>query len=273
MRCTQLPSLQESLEFRYDSLLACINALNLIDKEYAFIAKPVLDDYFDSNNVKDLKEVVVVDLNDLHKELLTTEAMITVEKYKKNVKSLISTGPTELVELLNSEKCYTNAFKLAKGFKLDLTPIFVSLTLACIQIDESTGNDWLNRNVLTHINIGRDDINTAWNFLQNVLNEEVRTRPKYFKVVSRQILVNHAHLPLWLYKAYKVSSASEDCFDYTHLYPFFLSSKQICPNCCTCSYNMVAWMRHLTWPSTACNCSSQNAQQRVVPSVKTPTSH
>lgn len=204
MRCTQLPSLQESLEFRYDSLLACINALSLIDKEYAFIAKPVLDDYFDSNNVKDIKEVIVVDLNDLNKELLTTEAMITVEKYKKNVKSLISTGPPELVELLNSEKCYTSAFKLAKGLKLDLSQIFESLTLACIQIDDNSTNDWLNRNVLTHITIGCDDANTAWNFVQHVLNEEVRTCPKYFKVVSRQILANHAHLPLWLYKAYKV---------------------------------------------------------------------
>uniref|UniRef100_A0A336M2C2 CSON008359 protein n=2 Tax=Culicoides sonorensis TaxID=179676 RepID=A0A336M2C2_CULSO len=209
MRCTQLPSLQESLEFRYDSLLACINALNLIDKEYAFIAKPVLDDYFDSNNVKDLKEVVVVDLNDLHKELLVTEAMIVVEKYKKNVKSLISTGPTELVELLNIEKCYTNSFKLAKGLKLDLTSIFDSLTLACLQIDPNSGCDWLNRNVLTHILIGRDDTTTAWNFLQHHLNEEVETCPKYYKVVTRQILVNHAHLPLWLYKSYKNTNLSE----------------------------------------------------------------
>lgn len=204
MRCTQLPSLQESLEFRYDSLLACINALNLINKEYAFIAKPVLDDYFNSNNVRDLKEVVVVDLNDLHKELLVTQAMITVEKYKKNVKSLISTGPTELIELLNNEKCYTNSLKLAKGLQLDLTSIFDSLTLACIQINENNGSEWLNRNVLTYINIGRDDTNTAWNFLQYVLMEEVKTAPKYFKVVSRQILANHTHLPLWLYKAYKV---------------------------------------------------------------------
>lgn len=215
MRCTQLPVLSESLEQRYDSLLACINALNLVDKEYAFIAKPVIDDYFDTNNVKDLKEVIVVDLNDLQKELLTTEAMIVVEKYKENVKSLISTGPKELVELLNSEKCYTSALKLANGLNLDLSPIFESLTLACIQASEQPdesprAGDWLNRNVLTTVTLGRgDDSSTAWNLLQNMFNEEVGDHPQLYKAVSRQILLNKNHLPLWLYNQYKAHNRSE----------------------------------------------------------------
>lgn len=213
MRCSQLPVLSESLEYRYDSLLTCINALSLVDKEYAFIAKPVIDEYFDTNNVRDIKEVVVVDLNDLKKELLITEAMMCVERYKENVKSLISTGPKELVELLNSEKCYTNAFKLAKGLKLDLAPIFESLTLACIQAteqpEESPCGDWLKRNVLTSVPLGRDDPTTTWNLLQCTLEDEAKDRPELYKVVARQLLVNKSFLPLWLYKQFKRHNLSE----------------------------------------------------------------
>lgn len=215
MRCTQLPILSQSLEHRYDSLLACINALNLVEIEYAFIAKPVIDEYFDSNNVKDLREVVVVDLNDLQKELLITEAMMVVEKYKVNVKSLISTGPKELVELLNSEKCYSNALKLAKGFNLDLSPVFESLTLTCIQAsaqpeESPRAGDWLNRNILTTVPLGRgDDPSTAWNLLQTMFEDEVKEHPELFKAVSRQLLVNKSFLPLWLYNQYKIHNYSE----------------------------------------------------------------
>lgn len=213
MRCSQLPSLAKSLELRYDSLLACINALHLVDVEYAFIARPVLDDYFDTNNVKDLKEVIVVDMKDLKYELLITEAMITVEMHKKNVKSLISTGPHELIELLISERCYSAAFKLANGLHADLRAIFESLTLACIQAiecpEDTPPGDWLTRNILTGIPACRDDQTTAWKFLQTTLEEEVATKPIYYKAVARQILAHKSFLPLWLYEAYKKTNLSE----------------------------------------------------------------
>lgn len=213
MRCAQLPQLDKSLEFRFDSLLACINSLSLVEQDYAFIARPVLDDYFNTNNVKDLKEVVVVDLTDLRKELLITEAMICVERHKKNMKSLISTGPHELMELLNSEYCYTSSLKLATGLKLDPTPVLESLTLACLQAseqpDETPAGDWLSRNVLTSVDLGHEDATTAWNLLRSMIDEELPTDSKYFKAVARQILANNSFLPLWLYRAYKKENLSE----------------------------------------------------------------
>lgn len=150
-----------SLQSRYESLLACVNALELVDKDYAWIAKPVFDDNIDKMDVEmeensvhenQKQNIVVIDLVDIRKELIQVEAMLTVSKSEMNLKSILQMGPNELVVVLCNEKFYLNAFKLAKAFKLKLNSIFESLTAACIHsnnTDLAESWDWLNNNVIT----------------------------------------------------------------------------------------------------------------------------
>lgn len=152
----------DSLQARYTSLLACVNALSLVDKDYKWIAKPVIEDPAEKFHGEDLEDddameaetqsqIVVVDLEDIQKELLVVDALLCVAK-AKDLSSFLHMGPKELVILLSNEKFFTNALKLAKGYNLSLAPIFESLTLACLKstnLEISDPLDWLTKNNLS----------------------------------------------------------------------------------------------------------------------------
>lgn len=152
----------EALKERYNSLLCCYNALTLVDKDYRWIAKPVIEEpnasKFDDEEEEDeamdteiQTQIVVIDVDDLKKELILVDALLCVAKAKE-LKSILNMGPKELVVLLSNEKYFSNALKLAKGYKLSLAPIFESLTMACLKtlnVETKDPLDWLSKNNLT----------------------------------------------------------------------------------------------------------------------------
>jgi len=112
----------ESLQQRYNSLLACYNALSLVDPNYKWLAKPVIEDpnqedIDDQMDGENQTQIVVVDIEEIRKELFIVEALLCVAK-AKDLKLILHMGPKELVILLATQKFFTNALRLAKGFKL-----------------------------------------------------------------------------------------------------------------------------------------------------------
>lgn len=49
-----------AIQLRYESLLTCLNALNLVSKEDAWIAKPVINEEMNSTEEMDSDEVGII---------------------------------------------------------------------------------------------------------------------------------------------------------------------------------------------------------------------
>lgn len=206
----------ESLQLRYNSLLACYNALSLVDPEYKWLAKPVIEDPRldeDNDEVMDAEiqtQIVVIDIEEIRKEMLVVEALLCVAK-AKDLKLILHMGPKELVILLATQKFFTNALKLAKGYKLTLAPIFDSLTLACLKSSsvEFTDNlEWLNQNNLSDLTLTLSYSEMPWVYLKKLLEEE-DTNKEYHRDVIKCILANQAFVPQWLLDVYKLHKPSE----------------------------------------------------------------
>lgn len=205
----------EPLKQRYNSLLACYNALSLVDPDYKWLAKPVIEDPRLDEDVDEAMDsendtqIIVVDIEEVRKEILVVEALLCVSKAKE-LKLILQMGPKELVVLLATQKFFTNAFNLAKGFKLSMSPIFESLTLACLKSSNAEFNenlDWLNRNHLSDLTLSLSYSEMPWVYLKKTLEEDVHK--EYHRDVIKCLLANQAFVPQWLMSIYKVYKPSE----------------------------------------------------------------
>lgn len=210
--CTSI----ESLQLRYNSLLACYNVLSLVEPEYKWLAKPVIEDSRqdeDADEVMDSAmqtQIVVVDIEEIRKEMLVVEALLCVAKAKE-LKLILNMGPKELVILLATQKFFTNALKLAKGYKLSLAPIFESLTLACLKSSNLEFNDnleWLSQNNLSDLMLTISFNEMPWVYLKKLLEDEDPDK-EYHRDVVKCILANQAFVPQWLLDIYKLHKPSE----------------------------------------------------------------
>jgi nuclear pore complex protein Nup160 len=155
-------------------------------------------------------QIEVIDTNDIRKELLIAEALLGIAK-TKDLKFIMNMGPSELVVLLSTQRFYTNALKLAKGYKLSLSPIFESLTLACLKASTIEFNDnleWLTQNNLSDLPLTVSFSEMPWIYLRKLLQEEDPERV-YCKDVVKHILGNQAYIPQWLVDDYKQNKPSE----------------------------------------------------------------
>lgn len=142
--------------------------------------------------------------------MLVVEALLCVSK-AKDLKSILQMGPKELLVLLATQKFFTNAFKLAKGFKLCMSPIFENLTLACLKSSNAEFNenlDWLNQNNLSDLTLTLSYSEMPWVYLKKTLEEE-DLKKEYHRDVIKCLLANQAFVPQWLLCIYKVHKPSE----------------------------------------------------------------
>lgn len=157
----------DALQKRCSSLLVCINCLHLVDKRYRWIAKPTIPDdkvnmEQDNEDVLEYEigcsqEVVVLELEDIRRELLQAEALRELSHHRKDVAAFELAGAEELSYLLATSGLYTAALKLARGHDFSVLPIFESLAAACVSASEEKAMDawaWLQNNDLA----GKRDI-------------------------------------------------------------------------------------------------------------------
>ncbi|XP_014087607.2 nuclear pore complex protein Nup160 homolog [Bactrocera oleae] len=218
----------ESMEKRCSALLVCINSLHLIDRRYRWIAKPVigLDDTPPPSTVNDAEpmdnrsneecgreQVVVLEIKDIKRELLQTEALVRLADHRKDVQTFINAGPQELATILSGCGLYTDALKLANGFEISPLPIFDSLTSACIRIDDEGANEtwaWLQENDLADLPHRNKPADMAWSLLQKlVYDNELENSTRIRKSVVNKLLSLNAFVPQWLYNDYKLANCRE----------------------------------------------------------------
>jgi len=95
-----------------------------------------------------------LEINDIKKELLLTEAIISLSNHKQDFSTILNTGPEELIAILSNCGLYTSAIKLAIGFNKPLDKIMESLTTACVYAVNQPINEpwsWLQENDLAGI--------------------------------------------------------------------------------------------------------------------------
>lgn len=153
----------ESLHKRLDSLVMCLNSLLLIDERYRWIAKPAFIDDFEQQpqpnknsiakpQLNQPNQVVVVEVDHIRRELLFTEALIYLTNHRVDIQSISQTGVNEIVSILCNCSYFTFALKVCQHFGISKTPVFDSLTTACVytaEQDTTASWSWLQENDLS----------------------------------------------------------------------------------------------------------------------------
>lgn len=160
--------------------LACLNALKLVNKDYAWIVKPVLkisssgpesslppgvspkhshDGHFKAVNATEVKpRMKVLEIKDIEKEFVLVSARLKLastlchskNKNSKNSNvdqgsSSVVTGPTlssnDALALLVSANLFVDAVKIANVFKIDVRPVVEGLASRCVYLSRSKPSD------------------------------------------------------------------------------------------------------------------------------------
>lgn len=207
-------------EARYEGLLTCVNALNLVDPKYQFIAKPVVTR--DHQRQAEKVVVEVLEIKDIKQEIVHTEAILALNHFQNRHShqnpdgKILRLNAPELIGVLSSAHLYTMAIKVAREFHLNLEPIIKNLTSTCIDLSEEVFPKtdcwhWLQENNVTDLPPSNSPVNTAWNLLKKlVLSNENENEVKLKRACSEQILSSgSAFLPQWLLMEYRQMNSNE----------------------------------------------------------------
>lgn len=108
MRLGQESHTSSSISRQAQCLLACINALSLVNENYRWIVRPVIDTGFSENNVdcdkvkvidgkevlhyKITKQIEVLELSDIKKEYYIVDARLQLFKFNSGMQVIVHTG-------------------------------------------------------------------------------------------------------------------------------------------------------------------------------------
>lgn len=228
LRCSLECDTLSAVERRYECLLSCITALHLVDEKYAWIARPVINEEQNANardargdeemetdaEVDELKrQVTVLELSDIRKELLLTEAIITLSKHRRELRSILHADADELIAVLSNSGLYTAAIKLAVEFKRNISSVLQSLAFACIRANDEDANEtwsWLQENDLADLPLKNSATEMAWKLLQSLIDEQEEEESTLLhKAVTSKILNLGEFLPHWLFLSYRRRNPTE----------------------------------------------------------------
>lgn len=97
---------------------------------------------------------MVLEIQDIRKELLLTEATLTLVNHHQDLHSILNADADQIIAVLSNSGLYTTAVKLAKRIGQCVSPILENLALACVRgRDENTEEtwNWLKENDLAGI--------------------------------------------------------------------------------------------------------------------------
>lgn len=223
LRCSLECETLAGIERRYDCLLTSVTALNLADETHRWIARPVLheeivDSEADAENMEtddniSQRKVTVLELSDIRKELLLTEAVITLTKHRRELSTILNANADELIAILSNSGLYTEAIKVAVEFEKPLTGILQGLAFACIRATDENSNEpwsWLQENDLANLPQRNSASDTAWKLLEYLINDNERLNSTVLhKAVVTKILSLGEFLPHWLFLSYRRTNPSE----------------------------------------------------------------
>lgn len=236
-----------AVEARYESLLGCINALHLVDDRYQFIAKPVVAaDLATTTTNRTSTEIAagaeklkveVLEIADIKRELVLTEATLTLHRFRNPRDRHIEGGggrsgampdkimrldAQEMVAVLSAAHLYTMALRLTQAYKMSAVPIIKSLTATCIEMTEEPTAlhdswNWLQENNIVDLPPSNSAVDTAWNLLKRIVQEN-ETNVDPTETTLRRACVEEllgsttAFVPRWLHE--EMRSANPNQFLY-----------------------------------------------------------
>lgn len=222
-----------AIQSRYECLLSCLNALQLVDEKYAWIAKPVInpkrqciengdcaidmidvDETIDIDQQKSSQQIMVLEIKDIEQELLLTDAVLCLAKHRQELTSILNADADQLIAVLTNTGLYTSAIKLALRLNKSIVSILESLTLACVRAADESVNDawaWLQENDLADLPHKNNAIDMAWQLLERLIDNHEALNPTTIlhKAVTAKILSLGEFLPTWLLQSYKKRNATE----------------------------------------------------------------
>lgn len=223
LRCMLEFNTLPGVERRYECLLACITALELAEENYRWIARPVIsedqqdvsmnDDDMEVDRSMPESKIVVLDIHDIRKELLLTEAIITLAKHRKELNTIVNADANELIAILSNAGLYTDAVKLAKEFGRTIGNILQSLAFACIRTTDENSNDawtWLQENDIADLPQKDSPSDMSWMLLNRLIKEhEEADSTDLHKAVANKVLSLGEFLPHWLFLSYRQRNPAE----------------------------------------------------------------
>lgn len=223
LRCMLEFNTLPGVERRYECLLACITALELAEDNYRWIARPVIsddqqevsmhDDDMEVDQSLPESKVVVLDMRDIRKELLLTEAVITLAKHRKELNTIVNANADELIAVLSNAGLYTDAVKLANEFGRSIANILQSLAFACIRTTDESSSDawtWLQENDIADLPQKDSPCDMAWMLLSHLIGaNEAADATELHKAVANKVLGLGEFLPHWLFLSYRRRNPAE----------------------------------------------------------------
>lgn len=231
LRCSLDGETLSAVERRYECLLSCITTLHLVDEKYAWIARPVFNDDVtgqplsggdeqlmetdaDADDAdKHKRQVMVLEISDIRKELLLTEAIITLAKHRRELNTILHADADELIAVLSNSGLYTAAVKLAVEYKRNISNVLQSLAFACIRANGEDANEtwsWLQENDLADLPLKNSATEMAWKLLQSLIDDQEESGSTLLhKSVASKILNLGEFLPHWLYLSYRRRNPTE----------------------------------------------------------------
>lgn len=223
LRCQLETKTLAGIEHKYDCLLACVTALSLADQEYQWIARPVINEdareEWDENGMETDDEIVpkqkviVCELAEIRKEMILTDAVITLAKNRKELNTIVNATPDDAIAILSNAGLYTDAVKMANEFRKPVENILQGLAFACVRTADESSNEswsWLQENDLADIPQKSSPGSMAWELLHRLIQEnEKHGLTVLHKAVANKLLALGEFLPHWLYLSYRERNASE----------------------------------------------------------------
>lgn len=210
-------------------LLACINALHLVNEKYRWIVRPVADQSqageanpikkrsIDGREVlhyKVKKQVEVLELKDIKNEYYIVTARLKLAKLSPELQTIARAGPSELVAILSSVGLYTTALHLCDRFNIPKSSVLESLASQCVRLcqhEDVNAWDWLIHNEIFDKGVSDSNVtNISWRLLEHLtLKHEKDNSSELHKAVAKKLLYHGAFLPQWLMSSYKKRNAAE----------------------------------------------------------------
>nr|CAH7729258.1 unnamed protein product [Callosobruchus chinensis] len=221
----------EALEKQVKCYLAAKNVLSLCSPEHAWVVRPTDPDEEllevilppragsnkDADVIKLKRQVEVVNIETIKKELLFADAKLKLCRY--NMSSLASiTSPVELVAMLNASGLFKTALEVCTAFQLSYCNVFETLTKHCVMLTVANGEyeepntwEWLVENDLQDLPMNRDNIaDIVWKLLQDYLSKyEKPNMTQLHRAICGKIIQMGDFLPHWIVASYKLRNPAE----------------------------------------------------------------
>ncbi|XP_057663813.1 nuclear pore complex protein Nup160 homolog [Diorhabda carinulata] len=218
----------DALEKQVKCYLAAKNVLHLCKIEHAWVVRPADPDEEDevvyiqplAGSNKEMKvfklrkQVEVVDIETVEKELIFASAKLKLARFTSTSSPVNITSPIELVSSLNAAGLFKTSLDICTTFELPYTSVFEVLTKHCVILSEEENPsawNWLVENDLQDLPVNRDSAAAVvWQFLRDCLEkyEEPNMTTLHY-IIAKKIVNMRIFFPHWLVASYKVRNPAE----------------------------------------------------------------